>query len=169
MDNDSVLVVSPQVGVTYPFGADDGEVGARILVDTISAASVDVISHATEGFTEIRSEASASASRRWGRFLPQVNARFSREPDYRSISGGLGSEARLSGDTTLSLSGVATFDTVGASGTPFSEWSDSLRTILAEGSVTQNLGVRTVLRGVYSLTVQDGYMEKRKHYERTAS
>jgi hypothetical protein len=164
-DTDGVMVFTPQVAVHGRLDDEGGEASARILVDTISAASVDVISEASKRFSEVRTEGDLAVSKRFGPWLPQLRYRASSEADYLSQGGGASVERRLfSADTVLSLSTQLTFDTIGRSGIPFSQWSRSLTSGLFEASVTQTIDPRTVIRGIYSLTVQSGYMEKPYRY-----
>lgn len=164
-DTDNVLVVSPQVAARRALDDQGGEASARAVVDVISAASVDVVTQATPGFTEVRREADLAASRRIGSLLPGLRYRFSDEPDYRSHGFG-GSLARdfADHDTTVAISYDLSLDTVGRSGTSFADWSRDLATHTAELSWTQNLGPRTIARLAYSLTLQDGYLEKPYRY-----
>jgi hypothetical protein len=164
-DNDNVLVVSPQVAAHRALDDEGGEAGARVAVDVISAASVDVVSQASSRFTEIRKEAALSASHRLGSLLPGLRYRFSDEPDYRSHGfGGSLSRDFAGHDTTLAVSYDLALDTVGRSGTPFSAWSRKLTSHAADIALTQVLGPRTVARFDYSLTLQNGYMEKPYRY-----
>jgi hypothetical protein len=164
-DTDHVLVVSPQVAAHRVLDEEGGEASARVAVDVISAASVDVVSQATSGFTEIRREAALAASHRVGSFLPELRYRFSDEPDYRSHSFGGGMSRDFAGhDTTLAFSYDLALDTVGRSGTPFGAWSRHVTSHAADLNLTQVLGPRTVVRFGYSLTLQDGYMEKPYRY-----
>ena len=164
-DTDNVLVVSPQASARRALDDDGGAASARVVVDVISAASVDVVSQATNGFTEVRREADLAASHRIASFLPELRYRYSDEPDYRSH--GLGASlARdfADHDTTLALSYDISLDTVGRTGTAYAAWSRDLTTHTAEASWTQVLGVHTVGRVAYSLVVQDGYLEKPYRY-----
>jgi hypothetical protein len=164
-DTDNVLVVSPQVAAHRALDDEGGEASARVAVDVISAASVDVVSQATTRFTEIRKEAALAASHRIRSFLPALRYRLSDEPDYRSHSFGAGLSRDLAGhDTTVAVSYDLALDTVGRSDTPFSVWSRHLSSHAAEISLSQVLGPRTVVRAAYSLTLQDGYMEKPYRY-----
>lgn len=164
-DTDNVVVVSPQAAVKHAFADDGGELGARVVVDAISAASVDVISAATTRFSEVREEVDVAASRRLGAWLPALRYRFSTEPDWRSHGGGVAVQRRLGGaDTTLSAAYDLTLDTVGRSGTPFDVWSRSLTTHSGELSLTQVLSPTTVVRVVYTLVAQTGYLEKPYRY-----
>ncbi|HEU5057225.1 MAG TPA: DUF3570 domain-containing protein, partial [Kofleriaceae bacterium] len=129
------------------------------------AASVDVVTQATPGFTEVRREADLAASRRIGSLLPGLRYRYSDEPDYRSHGFG-GSLARdfADHDTTIAIGYDLSLDTVGRSGTAFADWSRDLATHTAELSWTQNLGPRTIGRLAYTLVLQDGYLEKPYRY-----
>jgi len=164
-DTDNVLVVSPQVAARRALDDSGGEATARVVVDVISAASVDVVSQATSGFSEVRREVDLAASHRVGSLLPGLRYRYSDEPDYRSHGFG-GSLARdfADHDTTIALSYDLSLDTVGRSGTAFSDWSRDLATHSAELSWTQVLGARTVGRLAYTLVMQDGYLEKPYRY-----
>ena len=164
-DTDNVLVVSPQVAARRALDDSGGEASARVVVDVISAASVDVVSQATNGFTEVRREVDLAASHRIASLLPGLRYRYSDEPDYRSHGFG-GSLARdfADHDTTIALSYDLSLDTVGRSGTAFSDWSRDLATHSAELSWTQVLGARTVGRLAYTLVMQDGYLEKPYRY-----
>lgn len=160
-DTDNVVVLSPQLTVRRALDADGGQANARAVVDVISAASVDVVSQASEGFSEVRSEVDLSIAKAFGGWLPSVGYRYSREPDYESHGGRLGLTIRLgTPDSVLGLEAGYTADRIGRTGTPSSVFSESLATGVGSVSLTQVLGPRTVVRGAYSLTVQRGYMEK---------
>lgn len=160
-DTDNVLVVTPQVNAHAALDEDGGEVSARTAVDVISAASVDVVSEATHRFHETRVEAELGISKEVYGLLPSLGYRVSLEPDYHSHTFSLGLQRDLgSSDTTLSLSYSLSLDTVGRHGTSFDDFSESLTTHAASLSLTQVLGPETLVRAVYSLTAQNGYMEK---------
>lgn len=161
-DTDNVRVLTSQVAVSRDLDEDGSTASARGLVDVVSAASVDVISHATTRFQEARVEGDLGLSYALGSdILPDASYRISREPDYDSQSFGGGLTLRLGGaDSVLSGHYTATLDTVGRTDTPRSLFGESLTTHSGEVGLTQNLGRRSLLRGVYTLTVQRGYMEK---------
>ena len=164
-DTDNVLVVSPQVAARRALDDQGGEATARAVVDVISAASVDVVTQATPGFTEVRREADLAASKRIHSLLPGLRYRFSDEPDYRSHGfGGSLSRDFADHDTTIAIGYDLSLDTVGRSGTPFADWSRDLATHTAELSWTQNLGPKTIGRLAYTLMLQDGYLEKPYRY-----
>ncbi|HEX7480588.1 MAG TPA: DUF3570 domain-containing protein [Polyangiales bacterium] len=160
-DTDNVLVVTSQLGVAHTLGPDGGKVSATGVVDVVSAASVDVVAAASKRFHETRTEGNFAISHAFGSLLPSLNYRYSSEADYRSQGVGGGLQTRLGGaDTVLGANYQLILDTAGRSGTPFSVFSRSLTTQSADIGITQNLSKRMILRGVYTLTVQDGYMAK---------
>ena len=163
-DSDHVVVLSPQASLHAKLDDAGGDVSARVVVDAISAASVDVISEATPKFTEVRTEVNLAAAKQFGPWLPSLHYRYSSEPDYHSNGFGGGVEKRLSPDTTVSATYDLKLDEVGRHGTPFSVWSKPLTTHTAEVGLTQVLGPRTLLRGIYTFTAQSGDMAKPYRY-----
>ncbi len=161
VDSDNVSVLSPQIGVRHPIDEDGGEVSARVVLDAITAASVDVISNATYRFSELRTEVEVGVSKEVAGVLPSISYRVSSEPDYvsHSFSTGL-SKTFAGGDATASVNYSGIFDRVGRVGTSSSVFSESLQTHAASVSLTQVLDPKTLVRGTYSLTAQSGYMEK---------
>lgn len=160
-DTDNVQVLTSQVAVAHDLGVERAAVSARGLVDVVSAASVDVVSHATMRFDEVRLEGDLAAAYPIGDALPSLSYRISREPDYRSQGVGAGVELRVgSPDTVLGVHYTGTFDHVGRTDTPPGQFSEPLTTHSTDLGVTQNLSTQTLLRLVYTFTYQHGYMEK---------
>lgn len=161
VDDNNVWVASPQVSARYALDPEGGAVSARVVVDAISAASVDVVTQATPGFEEVRYEGDVSASRSFGHFTPSLGYRFSHEPDYVSHGARAGLVSRLgTPDSVLGLNYGVTNDQVQRSGTLPSVFEERLWTHSLELSYTQTLSARSVLRGAFSLTRQRGFMEK---------
>jgi hypothetical protein len=160
-DTDRVMVGSPQVAAHHDLDEDGGEVSARVSLDAITAASVDVISNATYRFSELRTEVELAVSKSLGETLPSLSYRYSHEPDYVShgFTGGLQVDL-AGGDTTLSGDYGLVFDSIGRSGTPRSNFSESMQSYSGELGVTQVVDRQTLVRAVYTLTGQFGYMEK---------
>jgi len=160
-DTDNVIVLSSQLEVARALDEDGSAASARAVVDVVSAASVDVVSQASTRFNEVRGEVDLSGSARLGEGLWSLDYRGSTEPDYLSHGFGAGYQTRLgSPDSVLGAHYQLTFDTVGRHGTEYATWSRSLTNHEGDLSFTQTLGPQTVVRGVYTLTVQDGYLEK---------
>jgi len=164
-DDDNVMVVTPQVAARYRPDEDGSEIWAAAAVDAISAASVDVVSHATNRFEEVRYEANLGAAWAFGDYVPSLSYRGSYEPDYVSNGGHIGLEVGLAGDDTVLSGGYGLgYDIVGRVDTSWDAFSEELISHTADVGLTQVLGPKTLLRGVYTLTVQDGYMEKPYRY-----
>jgi hypothetical protein len=160
-DSDNVVVVSPQVAVRRALDDDGGNASARVVVDVVSAASVDVVSQATNRFSEVRTEADLGLAKSFGSWLPSVSYRYSHEPDYHSTGLGAGLQHRFAGsDATASVSYDLSLDTVGYVGTGEGTFSEPLVSHAANFSLTQVIGPKALVRGVYTLSVQDGYLEK---------
>jgi hypothetical protein len=160
-DTDNVMVVTPQLAIHRAIGDEPGEVFARASVDVTTAASVDVVSHATNGFTEARTEATFGGSYAFGGVVPALSYTFSIEPDYVSHGGLVGIEAELgTPDSVFFGSYGLVHDTIGMADTPFDAFSETLVTQAAELGFTQTLGESTLLRGAYTLTAQLGHMAK---------
>lgn len=160
-DTDSVIVFSPQVSVAHGFDDEGSAVSARYTVDAITAASVDVVSSASYRFSEVRHEVNLAGSMAMGLWLPGLSYRYSQEPDYVSHSVAATGQVELG--TSDSVAGAryeVTFDRIGRSGTPASVFSENLVIHSGELSMTQVVDTKTVVRGVYTLTAESGYMEK---------
>ncbi|MFT5358230.1 MAG: hypothetical protein ACI9KE_005468 [Polyangiales bacterium] len=160
-DTNATQVVTPQAGVSRALDADGGAISARFTVDAISSASVDVVSHATQGFGEVRYQADLAASKRFGDYLPALTYRFSLEPDYESHGAGLSLQSRLgTPDSVLAVGYNFSHDIVSRSGSSNDAFSARLLSHRADLSYTQTLSMRSLIRGAYTMTAQNGYMEK---------
>ena len=160
-DTDNVVVVSPQVAARHELDEDGGEVAARVVLDAISAASADVVSSATYRFSELRTEVNLNLSKAFGPWLPSLAYRYSHEPDYQSHGLTLGGARKLAGnDATVSASSSTVIDSIGRVDTPSSVFSERLISEALEIGLTQNIDRQSLVRAVYSLTMQFGFMEK---------
>lgn len=164
-DTDAVQVVSPQAHVRRALDDDGGFLSARFTVDVVTAASVDVVTHATPSFRETRYELGLTASKAFGAHLPSLTYRYSHEPDYVSHGGQLGWRSRLgTPDSILSLGYGLTHDLVLRHGTSRNAFSENSFTHDAQISLAQTLSPKTVVRFGYGLVVQTGYLEKPYRY-----
>lgn len=161
VDDNDTWVASPQVSAGYALDPEGGNISARVVVDAISSASVDVVTQATPGFDEVRYEGDLSAAKSFGHVTPSLGYRFSHEPDYVSHGGRAGLVSRLgTPDSVLGVSYGVTRDSVRRHGTPPSVFDETLWSHAFELSYTQTVTPTTVLRSAFSLTAQNGYMEK---------
>jgi hypothetical protein len=164
-DDDRVIVLTPQASARMTLDTEGTEVGAHVIIDVVSAASVDVVSQATDRFEETRVELGVHGAYALGRrWLPSLALRYSTEEDYRSFGGRIGSSLRAGGDTTVEATYDLSLDTVGRAETSFRDWSEELAVHTLQAGVTQNLGPRTVVRVVGTVAVQEGYLAKPYRY-----
>jgi hypothetical protein len=160
-DTDAVQVVSPQAHVRRALDDEGGLLSARFTVDVVTAASVDVVTHATSSFRETRYELGLSAAKAFGAHLPSLTYRYSHEPDYVSHGGQLGWRSRLgTPDSVLSLGYGLTHDLVLRHGTSRNAFSETSLTHDAQISLAQTLSSKSIVRFGYGLVVQTGYLEK---------
>ncbi|MFI5301929.1 MAG: DUF3570 domain-containing protein, partial [Polyangiales bacterium] len=87
-DTDHVFVFSPTVALSVERPTEGWSFSGRYLVDMVSAASVDIVSTATQHWTETRHAGSLNGQYKPHDFGIAASASISREPDYLSLSGG---------------------------------------------------------------------------------
>jgi hypothetical protein len=123
-DSDHVLVLTPSVAGTVSDPVAGWSATAQYLVDVVSAASVDIVSTASQNWVEVRHTGTLEASYKPGAFGVRVNGAVSREPDYSSwTAGGTLTQDLLDQNLTLLLGFSHSHDIAGRSGTPFSVFS----------------------------------------------
>src|SRR5688572_18526480 len=93
-DDDRVIVLTPQASARLTMDTEGTAVGAHAIIDVVSAASVDVVSQATDRFEETRVELGAHGAYALGRWLPALALRYSTEEDYRSFGVRIGTALR---------------------------------------------------------------------------
>ena len=161
-DDDETRVVTSLVdgNLALPAGLD---VGAHVLVDSVSSASVDVVSAATQRWTENRVEAGARASARLGRNDLAVAVVRSGENDYLSW-GVQASAARdlAQRNTRAQLAYGFTTSLVGRNDDPTFE--RDLRAHTVELGLTQVLSETLLVSGTYTLQRSDGYQASPYRY-----
>jgi hypothetical protein len=159
-DSDRVIVVTPQVSGTMPVGATGG-IEAGVMVDVLTAASVDVISNATESFDETRVAGRLGGSLLQGGWRVGGEASVSYEGDYLSRAVGVFTRRRLAGaDAVMNLRADLAFDRVGRTGTPSDVFSEDLQSYALSASLTQIVTPALVVRLTAEERVQTGYLAK---------
>lgn len=159
-DSDNVVVVTPTTSVRYLLDDQGGEVRARVGVDAVSAASVDLVAQATRHFDEARTEANLGISKAFGDWVPSLDYRLSYENDYMSNGGHIGLRTDIdSPDTTLQVGYSFNYDIVGRTGSLW-QYNQGMASHRADASLTQVLDKDTLLRGIVTLTASAGYMAK---------
>jgi hypothetical protein len=137
--------------------------GAHVLVDSISSASVDVISAATPGFEETRVETGARA--RLVRRAGEVALAYVRstENDWTSQSGQLTLARDLAHkNARLELGYGYTTNTVGRSGDE--AFCKSLAVHTVEASVSQILDEKTLVALSYTFQAAEGFQSSPYRY-----
>lgn len=153
-DTDHVTVFTPSMNATIENVTQGASISGHYLVDVVSAASVDIVSTASERWKEVRQAGGLE-----GTYKPHETgftgaASMSSEPDYLSWSFG----AQLTRDfneknSTLLLGYGYSHDTIGYHFTPFSVFSRILQTSSVSIGLTQVINRSTV----GSLAVDAGF------------
>jgi hypothetical protein len=119
-DSDHVTVLSPGIGVTARDPNVGWNLGARYLVDAVSAASVDIVATASRRWSEVRHQLSGSAGYEQADTSLGASASTSIEPDYFAATGGVQGGLKLDRDmVTLAFRYAVGHDRAGRTGTPF--------------------------------------------------
>ena len=156
-DNDGNRIVTPVTSV-------EGDAGphvtlhAQVLFDVMTCASVDVVSSATQKghFKETREQYDGGLVVHWGAWSLSAATSFSRENDYRSVTGTLGLGVELfQRNTSLTLGYGFSDSDVGRASDPLFERDLDSHTVTA--SLTQVLSSNVVLQVGYFLGALSGY------------
>jgi len=164
-DTDHITVVTPTATATVGDRLSAWTVRGQYLVDAISAASVDIVSTASQRWQEVRQAGSVQGTYKPGSFGIGASAAISSEPDYLSLAGG----ANLSWDffhkSHTFFVGVAhAHDTIGRSGTPFDVYSQALNSETVNAGITLTLNRSTVLSFVDEVGIERGDQSKPYRY-----
>jgi hypothetical protein len=164
-DTNHVYVFTPTVAATVSDPLQGYSVGARYLVDVVSAASVDIVSTASRRWEEVRHVVSLDGAYQFAGFGLTANANISDEPDYVS----LGASAAVSRDffeknLTLLLGYNHRHDIIGRSDTPFSVFSHQLDVNGLKGGATILVDRATILSVVGDLILENGDPSKPYRY-----
>jgi hypothetical protein len=164
-DSDHVFVLTPMIAGRISSPTAGWSVDGSYLVDVVSAASVDIVSTASQPYTEVRQAGTLEASYQPHDLGVSVNGSVSREPDYTSVrAGGSVSQDLLEKNVTLFLGYEYGHDIAGRTGTPFSVFSNVLDTEAFKAGVTRVLDPRTVLSVIADGVFEDGDQSKPYRY-----
>lgn len=137
---------------------EEGVAVAHMLVDAITSASV-AAGNAGTSFTERRYEGGGGYTDRLGRFQVGGQARYSTEPDYRSVFGGVHADVELL-DKNLTLGAAASYghDDASNAGAPpmVPRIYGVLNTYLGSVSLSQILGPNVLGAITYDVSHLDG-------------
>lgn len=135
-DSDNVSVLTPTVRAGIRDDTAGYRLGARYLVDVVSAASVDIVSTASSRWREVRHALSVDGEYGPGDVRGAGSASISVEPDYLSLSAGVRPSWKLDDDhITVAVGYALGHDTIGRADAPFAVFHRTLvRHQLAAGA-----------------------------------
>jgi hypothetical protein len=135
------------------------------LVDVVSAASVDIVSTASQRWHEIRNAGTLEAEYKPHDFGISIGGSGSAEPDYLSYGIGIAATQDLNEkNTTLQLGYGYSHDLAGRSGTPFSVFSRPLERGTFNAGVSQVLDRATVFSVAADSVFENGDQSKPYRY-----
>ena len=157
-------VVQPMTDVRLELGPDD-ELAGHFLVDSITSASASA-GGAGAVIEEIRLEGGLSFTHRFTGYELGAFARYSNEPDYQSLFGGIRAVSELARkNATFGLALAVGHDNVSNEGardptgmTEIEPIEGTLDTILASLSYSQILSPIVVVALTYDAIYQDGFL-----------
>jgi hypothetical protein len=164
-DSDNVTVFTPSVNATIENVTAGVSLSGHYLIDVVSAASVDIVSTASERWQEVRQAGGLEATYKPRETGITVAGSASSEPDYLSYSIG----AQLTQDfneknSTLLVGYGFGHDTVGYHFTPFSVFSHVVLTSSLSAGLTQVMSRSTVGSLVLDVGFEDGDQSKPYRY-----
>jgi len=160
-DTDAVSVFTPALEATLRDPLAGWSATGSYLVDVVSAASVDIVSTASEHWTEVRHVGALSAEYSPSEVKLGVSGSVSSEPDYLSLSGGGTLSLELADKTVTPIVGYSyTHDTSGRTGTPFSVYSLELVRHSAQAGLELILDPSTLVTLVADAMFESGRQEK---------
>src|SRR5260221_3830161 len=164
-DTDHVTVVTPVATAEIADRLSAWSIRGQYLVDVISAASVDVVSTASQRWHEVRHAGSVRGAYELGDVGLRGSAAISREPDYASIAFGASVAYDFLGKSHTVLVGYARdHDTIGRAGTPFEIFSHTLGQDTLSAGITLTLNRSTVLSVMHDLLLERGDQSKPYRY-----
>jgi hypothetical protein len=164
-DTDSVQVFTPAVEASISNPISGWSASGSYLIDIVSAASVDIVSTASNHWVETRHAATVSGGYKPGTVGLTAAGSVSREPDYVSWTGGGILSLELADKTANPTFGYSySNDTAGIKTTPFSVWSEKLQRHSLNGSIELILDPLTLLAFSIDGILERGDQEKPYRY-----
>jgi hypothetical protein len=164
-DSDNVTVFTPSVNMSIENVTAGASIRGSYLVDVVSAASADIVSTASQRWTEARQAGTFEAEYKPRDFGVLVGSAISSEPDYFSYSLGAQMTKDFNEKNTTLIGGFGFgHDTIGRAGTPFSVFSRTLMTATFHGGFTQVINRTTVGSVVGDIVIENGDQSKPYRY-----
>lgn len=164
-DTDHVGVFSPSISLGVEKPTAGWNVHASYLVDVVSAASVDIVSTASQRWREVRHAASLSGGYESGDTAFSLFGSFSREPDYLSLTGGVGFTQYFDQkNVVLQANYTYGHDTAGRGDTPFDVFSHKIDTHFANAGLSFVVDRATVMVVMADAVIERGDTSKPYRY-----
>jgi Protein of unknown function (DUF3570) len=164
-DTDHVFVQTPSIAGAVSNPLAGWSVDGSYLVDVVSAASVDIVSTASQRWQEVRQAGTLGATYKPNDFGVSAASAVSVEPDFLSwMIGGSLTEDFLQKNLTLLLGFYHSHDTAGRTGTPFSVFSETLDSEALKLGLTRVVNRTTTLSFIVDAIFEDGNQAKPYRY-----
>ncbi len=164
-DSDHVGVVTPQASINVDSPSTGWSGSGSYLVDVISAASVDIVSTASQAWHEVRQAGTLGVGYKPHDFGVQATGAISSEPDYLSITGGGTLTLDFDQKNYTALLGYSFgHDTAGRTGTPFSVFALRLNRQSINAGLDVTLDRSTLLVLIGDLVLENGDQSKPYRY-----
>jgi hypothetical protein len=163
-DTDHVYVLTPSVAGSIADEVAGWSVSGHYLVDVVSAASVDIVSTASNKWSEYRHAGSLEGSMKIDSSILGVSGVISREPDYLSLTGGgTWSLDLLDKNVTPYIGFSYGRDQVGRTGLP-SEFWQTKRNLAGRLGVTFVIDRSSIASLQADVVDESGYLAKPYRY-----
>ncbi len=164
-DSDHISVFTPSIAAGVENVTRGASVRGSYLVDVVSAASVDIVSTASQRWQEVRHAGSLEAEYKPHTFGVTVAGALSSEPDYFSYNfSALSALDLFEKNTTLTFGFGFGHDTIGRHGTPFSVFARDLSRGSFTGGITQVVNRTTVVGASLDVVIENGDQSKPYRY-----
>ncbi len=163
-DTDAVNVLSPTVSGAVMDELAGWSIGASYLVDAVSAASVDIVSTASNHWVERRHVGAGSVNFKAGPVAVALSGGFSSEPDYLSLGGGGVISFELAEKNVMPfIGGSYGHELVGRTGDPMDAWQE-LNKVSIKTGVTFVVNRSTIASLTFDEVLERGYLAKPYRY-----
>jgi hypothetical protein len=164
-DTDAVNVFTPAVEASVENPISGWTASGSYLIDIVSAASVDIVSTASNHWVETRHAATVSGGYKPSTVGVTAAGSVSREPDYLSWTAGGIVALELADKTANPTFGYSySNDTAGIKTTPFSIFSEKLQRHSLNGSIELILDPLTLIAFSIDGILERGAQEKPYRY-----
>jgi hypothetical protein len=164
-DTDNVTVFTPSVNMSIENVTAGASIRGSYLVDVVSAASADIVSTASQRWSEARQAGTLELEYKPRDFGILLGSSIASEPDYFSYGLGVQMTKDFNEKNTTLIGGFGYgHDTIGRAGTPFSVFSRTLVTATFNGGITQVINRTTVASFVGDIVIENGDQSKPYRY-----